>query len=488
MPSEPRLFDDEPTGGAISDGVESSNRRADGDSGTPRTPFSHDRSRGPNYLFRRAVVVGGIVAVLATASVVIGRLIGSGGEETVSGAVGTDWNRIVLVDTRSGLVIVDDGAGDEQSRIESKLRSPTDAAVVETTAVVAATDRLAVIDLIEESVEAYEFGADSIVAPVGSALTMVAQQPDGTRALLVHGPSGDVIDTDSFTPVVGARYDFPTARSTRSGRDVLVTDSGNFQSVLFSFDRDEPSFFPGLALAVDDGIVVTAQNVGNEATVNVFDHDGKPIATGRTPSVRAAMIAGPAVILVTADGQVLSMAASSGDTTDSGTLAVGTVVTGGVVAGLERLVVSGTTGIAVIDETVEALDVYEGQQLADTADALHTSMCVPLRGIEADAASSTAVVDVTGGDVVVEAVAAGPLVVDATGCVVATPTETGFDVLSVEGVRRFDDGGLLVALSPDGQHVIVEREGRLRLVPLDSAAGESVDLGPRGRLVLFTHA
>ncbi len=107
---------------------------------------------------------------------------------------------------------------------------------------------------------------------------------------LVHGPSGDVIDTDTFAPVVGARYEFADARSSASGRDVLVTDSGNFQSVLFSFDRDEPSFFPGLALAVDSELVVTAQNVGNDATISVFDHAGEPIATGRTPSVRAGMI------------------------------------------------------------------------------------------------------------------------------------------------------------------------------------------------------
>ena len=68
-----------------------------------------------------------------------------------------------------------------------------------------------------------------------------------------------------------------------SGRDVLVTDSGNFQSVLFSFDRDEPSFFPGLALAIDADLVVTAQNVGSDATINVFDHAGEPITTGRPP-------------------------------------------------------------------------------------------------------------------------------------------------------------------------------------------------------------
>ena len=67
-----------------------------------------------------------------------------------------------------------------------------------------------------------------------------------------------------------------------SGRDVLVTDSGNFQSVLFSFDRDEPSYFPGRALAVDDELVVTTQNVGTEASITVFDHDGEAVTDART--------------------------------------------------------------------------------------------------------------------------------------------------------------------------------------------------------------
>jgi hypothetical protein len=90
----------------------------------------------------------------------------------------------------------------------------------------------------------FGFGADGVITPAGSALTMIAPRADAGRGVLVHGPSGDIIDTDSFAPVVGARYEFATSRSTPSGRDVLVTDSGNFQSVLFSFDPTSPRSFP----------------------------------------------------------------------------------------------------------------------------------------------------------------------------------------------------------------------------------------------------
>ena len=109
MPSGPPLFDDE-------DGVDADHEsppRASHDSDDPSATSPATR-RGPNYLFRRAVVVGGVVAVLATASIVVGQLIGSGSTDTTSGAISTDWNRIVLVDSRTGRVIVDDqraGAG-----------------------------------------------------------------------------------------------------------------------------------------------------------------------------------------------------------------------------------------------------------------------------------------------------------------------------------------------------------------------------------------
>ena len=88
--------------------------------------------------------------------------------------------------------------------------------------------------------------------PSGSALTILTATASGDRAVFAHGPSGDVLDTETFAPIAGARYDIASTVATPDGRDVLVTDSGNFQSVLFSFDRDEPSYFPGRSLAVDD--------------------------------------------------------------------------------------------------------------------------------------------------------------------------------------------------------------------------------------------
>jgi hypothetical protein len=450
---------------------------------------------GPNYLFRRAVVVGGVVAVIATASIVIGRLIGSGSDESASGAIRAEWNRVVLVDDRTGRVLVDDEDGEEVARVDSGVRNVTASAVVDSTVVVTGDAAVAVIDVGDgvgrDDVDTFELGADSIIRPAGSALTMVAPRPDGGRALLVHGPSGDTIDTDAFAPVVGARYEFADSRAATSGRDVLVTDSGNFQSVLFSFDRDQPSFFPGLALAVDADLVVTAQNVGSDATVNVFDHSGEPVSTGRTASVRAGFITGSGVVLVTVDGAVVLMSSSEGTISDETQLDIGTIESGAVSPSGDRLIVTGSAGTAILGENAEVIASYGAQRPAATASSPTGSICLTTVEVGNVAEAQIAVIDVTDGSVLVEAAGSEPLVADASGCIVGATTSDGFDLLSSDGVRRFRNDDVLLALSLDGTVVAAERDGRVVLLDtgLDDPSSEHpIDLGPRGRSVHFTQA
>jgi hypothetical protein len=485
MPSPPDLFDDEDGIGPDHEQAPPATQRAD----EPQPSASGTGRRGgPNYLFRRAVVVGGVVAVLATASIVVGQLIGSGSQDSTSGAVGTDWNRVVLVDDRTGRVIVDDEQGEEVARIESGVRSPTASAIVDSTLIVAGTDNVVVVDIGTESVDEFDLGSDVVVRPSGSALTLLAPAPDRGRAVLAHGPSGEVIDTDTFAPVVGARYEFDGARSSPSGRDVLVTDSGNFQSVLISFDRDEPSFFPGLALAVDDDLVVTAQNVGSDATINVFDHAGEPVATGRTSSVRAGMITDAGAVLVTVEGVVVTMSTSSGDTADGARLDIGTIESGSVTPDGDRLVVTGATGTAIVGADGDVIASYDAQRPA-TDMALDGSSCLATVSSDDTAETQIAISDTNDGSVLVEASGSEPLLSDASGCTVATTTPSGYDLLSAEGVSRFETDDTAVALSLDGAALAVERNGRLVLTGSDpDASTDPIDLGPRGRTVHFTQS
>jgi hypothetical protein len=269
---------------------------------------------------------------------------------------------------------------------------------------------------------------------------------------------------------------------------VLVTDSGNFQSVLISFDRDEPSFFPGLALAVDADLVVTAQNVGSDATINVFDHAGEPVTTGRTSSVRAGMITDAGVVLVTVEGVVVTMSTSSGNTSDGARLDIGTIESGSVTPGGDRLVVTGATGTALVGAGGDVIASYDAQRPASGL-PLTGSTCLVTVTADDTAEPQIAVVDTTDGSVLVEASGSEPLLSDASGCTVTTTTPAGYDLLSAEGVVRFETDDIALALSLDGAALAVERDGRIALAGSDpDTSTDPIDLGPRGRTVHFTQA
>ncbi len=553
MPSPPTLFDDEgddhernrghggePAGRPASD---HDTRDTSGDTGrgaSPETEPGGDDAqprrragrtaqrrrraiavRHPNYLFRRTVAIGGVVAVFAAAGLVAANLVGTGADTSTDGSARVEWNRVVTVDERTGVLVVADGDGDgEIARRRSGLRDITDVAVVDDTAVISTDGVATVIDLAasdDADPEPVTVGADGITRPSGSALTMLVPATSTSRGLIVHGSSGDQLDTDAFAPVAGARYEFGAARSDPSGRHVLVTDSGNFQSVLFSFDRDEPSFFPGLALAVDGNSVVTAQNVGNEATVSVFDHAGELLGSARTPSVRAAVLTGDTVRLVTVGGRIVELDIGTGDTGDGEQLEIGTVTEGHVGTAGDRLVVVGSDGTAIIADDGGVVGSYDGlvpRETTTPAAPLGTR-CLSLGGSDGETArGELVVIDAASGDIVAEARASGTIHPSADGCTVVTSAAGGIEVLDADGVRRIDVAGTLVAVAPDAASIVVERNGRLVLTPLpdstdteDDSGGAidsddtdtddtdtdtddtddvGVDIGPTGRLVAFT--
>src|SRR5687768_15649393 len=95
----------------------------DGDG--PRSVVDDDdeapSGRQPNYLIRRGLAVGGVVGAVAIGAVAAGSLIGGDDNDTTGGGADADWNTIVLLDERSGIVIVADETGDEEDRFESGL-------------------------------------------------------------------------------------------------------------------------------------------------------------------------------------------------------------------------------------------------------------------------------------------------------------------------------------------------------------------------------
>ncbi|MEO1059167.1 MAG: hypothetical protein AAFY28_19845, partial [Actinomycetota bacterium] len=365
VPGSPPL--DDP--GAVDDSTEGAADRAGG---------------GPNYLVRRAIAVLGAVAVIAAGAIVVGQLIGddNGGGSTSSGAVEAEWNTFVLIDERTDDVVLLDEDASELDRRTTGVRAPIEAEVAGATLIVRDDERAAIVEVNsdDEPLEVeFAAGTAPLVRAPGSANTIIAGSADAERLVMVHGPTGDVLDTDDVSSVAGARYDTSQTRADPSGRDVLVTDAGNFQSVLWSFDRDEPSFFPGLALAVGSDVVVTTQNVGTDATISVFRHDGTPVTAARTPAVRAAMVADDGIVLVSVEGEVLALGFDDDEAESAETMAIGNIATGNVSVAGDRLIVQGADGVGIVDPGPSIVGQVAGAQPTTfglDANAPHRATCL----------------------------------------------------------------------------------------------------------------
>jgi hypothetical protein len=491
--SRPPIFDD---GGGLPD-VDRSGRPAVRERDV-WDEAGDDQWRSPNYLIRRATVVAVVVLVIAGIALLATRLLGGDESGNGSGKANANWNSIVTVDDSAGTVVIADANGGETNRFRLGLNALIDTELIGRTLVSTDADAVAIVqldadaDITTADITTIDIAASgALVRPSGTRQTTVATNAAAERLVLVHGPSAEVIDTAEAVTVPGARYDVGLAIAEPAGRHVLVTDSGNFQSVLFSFDRDEPSFFSGLALAVNDDIVVTAANVGTNANVAVFDHTGDPGVAARTDSVRAAMISDGAVILIGVDGEVLGLALSSGDVTEIGTLSIGTVESGHVSVGGNRLIVIGTEGTAIVDGEGTVLAELPGARptvsgLDEVAPRSTTCLVV-----ERATAGEIAVIDLELGTVGTEALASANVLSPIDGCRPVVPTSAGYIALDVDAVAPVTLVGDVVVLSPDGNTLAVERANRVELVPRspaetdDDDESEPVDVGRSGRTFFF---
>ncbi|NND73777.1 MAG: hypothetical protein HKN44_02120 [Ilumatobacter sp.] len=484
--SRPPIFDD---GGDLPD-VDRSRRD---DSRLIDEPVDrYGDLRHPNFLVRRAIVVGVAVAAIAGGAVVVSNFIGEDGDESGAAFTSSDWNTIVSIDDITGSIVLVDDAGEETERFRMGVQPLNESLLLGDTVFGGTDNEIAYVSLRDiETVSTIDLASSTaLLMPSGSAQTLMAASPGAGRAVFVNASSDEVIDTAALDEIVGSRYDIQLARSDPSGRHVLVTDSGNFQSVLFSFDRDTPSFFPGLALAVSDSLVVTAQNVGTDATVNVFNHDGEPGVVARTKSVRAGMVVSGGVVLVTVDGGVVMLSLDDGSVSEVSQLTIGAVLEGHVAVRGDRLIVIGEAGTAVIDDA--------GAVLADLPDAVPTmtgiDVVAPRRNdcliVSREAVGEIAVIDLADGTILAEALANPEVLAGTDGCRVLVPTTSGYLLVTREGVLRATVTGSVVAIAPDARHIVVDNANRLELLPVVTednvpVEDEPIDIGRSGRAVHF---
>jgi len=518
--SRPPIFDD---GGGLPDvdrsrrrqGADNSDRaRGDGLTNDPSDArpgrerdvwddADDEQWRSPNFLFRRAIVVGAVLLLIAGIVIGASRFLGGGGDGSGSGLGNADWNSIVTIDDNVGTVVITDTDGEETNRFRLGLSPLIGTAIIDRTLVVTDADALGVVrldadadiapaDVVTVDIES----TGSLLRPSGTTQTAVTADASSERLVMVHGPSGEIFDTADTNTVPGARYDLALAIAEPAGRNVLVTDSGNFQSVLFSFEREEPSFFPGLALAVNDDIVVTAANVGTNANVAVFDHTGAPGVAAQTTSVRAAIVGQGSVVLVGVDGEVLQLSLANGDIAEVGNLSIGTVESGHVSISGERLIVTGADGTAIVsDDGTIVAELPGARPTTSGLDAVapRGSTCLV---VERPVAGEVAVIDLETGTVGSEALANADVLSPVDGCRPVSPTSAGYISIDIEAVTPVTVVGDVVAISPDGGTLAIERTNRLELAVRatsdasdeddnEDEAEEPVDVGRAGRATFF---
>jgi hypothetical protein len=202
------------------------------------------------------------------------------------------------------------------------------------------------------------------------------------------------------------------------------------------------------------------------------------------------MIIDGGVVLVTVDGEVITLSFSSGDTSAVGSLAIGIVQSGHVATRGNRLIVIGDLGTAIIDSkgiaVAELLGAAPTTSGIDDIAPRRSDCLIVQRALDGE----VVVVRLDDGAIVAEALANAEVLAGIDGCEPVVPTSAGYLVIANGGVLRATIAGDVVALSPDGATVVAENSNRLELLPRveqDNKAvdDEPIDIGRSGRTVFF---
>jgi hypothetical protein len=448
-------------------------------SGTPQSIGDDDRGGSkPNYLARRLVFTGLIVAVVAVVAIVAGRLIGSAEDDSATVDVDSDWDTMVTVNEHTGRITISDPDGSDVEGVSSNAGRVSGTAMIDDTVFVAggrrsvavnlsgSRDRVVVSDILD--------GDITIRRPAGSTRTVMFS--NGSEAVFMGSDLDRVIDTSVAVAAPGVQLSLDAARTNVDGSAVLIPDPGNFQSVLLRFGDEPASYFAGVPLAVDDDRVATVQNVGGSATVTLSDHDGTRLSEFTTQPVLAAMLIDGGILTIDRRGAIHRIYPSGDDTVGS----IGAPPTADeswVATTGDRLIVSSAKGVVVIDPTGEIRVSVDGVRPAATGPA--PASTTPLRpgclAIHDAETGGLQLINLRNGELLAEVSEADEAVLtSADGCTaIAGEGPDGAStsiVLSADGaVRVENEHDRLLALSPDGATVAVDIAGRLVVESLSTA-------------------
>lgn len=455
------------------------------------SPPRRRRSR-PNYTARRVAVGSALLAVIAVAAIAV--MVVSSGDDDQDVAIEPGWDTLVEIVRATGEVIVLDGDGDEIERLDGAGRV-TDVHVRDDRLALVGADQVVLrgLDPDDEPVAIEIEPGASVVRHLSNRSFTLFVTPDvGGEIVVIDGTDGSVTRIGSRA---GQNQPLLLAETLRTDRDATrfaVGDGRNFQTILVDVDPDvEPTFFPGVPMAVGDDLVVTSTNVGRSAELGFFDADGERRALVPTERPVAGVLDGARFVYVTEDGILLEASPTESEPTELADLGLRGIDRVSPAFDGRRLIVTGTRQIVVVD--LDGVIVHESERAEGDETGVaeirpwHTWRCLAIPGdvdADADTADVGLIIDLDAGETIADIPSGTIEAVTTDGCGVHVRTATGDAIATRSG--RYDAGDAVrsIVLSPDGTAaIVVDGSGTAELITIDDS--RRLDIGTRRGLLTF---
>jgi hypothetical protein len=442
----------------------------------------HESGFRPNYTARRTIATAAIAGLIAVAALVAFLILRPA--ERPPELESRQWNAIVEVDRPTGALRVIDQQGAVVGAFEGQRRA-SDLIDQGTAVVIVGSDGLDLIDLTtgRRLDIALERQWETVRLTDNDAITLRSSPRTGGTVAIIDGNTGQQIDVGRLADQRNPLLIADSVRSDRFGRSFAVGDGRNFQTIVVSFDADEPVFFPGAPLGISDSLVVTSATIGPSAELGLFDRAGNRQAAITTRRPVGGVIDGERFVFVTEGGQILSIDKGSKRPDELGSIPIpGTDDVTGVdaVANGDRLVARSDRILALVD--LKGNIIYQATipTEVDQPPAAFAWRCLPVI-----TAQEILVVDMADGAVLERTsveIGAQQIIrsISEDGCGVALDDR----IIINRGTTPLGPGVRVVHLAPDASAaVLVEFDGTARLQTLED--GQQRDLGVVGALLGF---
>ena len=439
----------------------------------------------PNYLIRRALVVGSVVLAVALGAVVASRFIGGGGGDAASSA-DADWDTTIVL-SRDEVRLLDRDSGDEIDTFNSTVDLLDAQSLVAGDVLVTMTDEgvVGMLNLNDGTSRRGRAGNDeTLLASLDNPRIAIAGPDTGGDMSIIDTVGRSVFSVAEVAGLTNPLIFNSDIRVNTAGSHVAVPVPNAFQSFVIDVAEETARAFAGRVIAISDEFVVTEQPAGDESEIEFHELVGDRLASVDVPAPRASLLtADGSMLLVAADGSVRTVTSDGTvDEVDPINDDEGTpldVKSGFAALNGTRLVVFGGAG-----DTVVVLD-ERGAVLGSASGGITVTPPLATRCVIVGSGSSTdpsTVLDLDDGSVVTTIERGLPAASSVDGCTVAL--FGGTENLLANGEMTAIDARSIAEVAPDGDAIVV-LDGRDTELVRVAAQDDPIELADEPVVVRF---